>query len=319
MKTRSTFILTILITIFICCIGCEEKILVQGNSDSELEHKLIGVWTLVEADHLWEGDMIIDAYGIGVEYVVDGREFKEQKQDFMKIDYSLINNILTFNDRKYRRNTTEKKRSPNFIFPDEGLVKLFLIDDALPYVVKIGYNSNLDLFYKKISIWSPQFGFEVDTMWYRVLPDRLIEALVQDQSDSTKTRFLPHIYDPKHFIDWDFEPSLWRTIYDTTVTNRHFSITYEGPSLLAIYWNPGYSGNDSLSASNSYLRRFALQCAYNCLVTPGLGTIYTEWRNEWVSSRNGVITCPIYHHVATLVDYYNPLDNYDAGYNGRIQ
>ncbi len=319
LKITSISTLTIIVAILICCIGCEERIVAPGNSGPDANPELIDVWSLVKADHLWEGDIIIDAYGIGVEYGVNGREFCEQKYDFSRIEYSLVDNILSFEDKIYKRNSTDKKRSPNFIFPDEGLVKLFLIDNALPYVVKTGYNSDLDLFYKKISIWSPQFGNEVDTMWYRVLKDRIIEAFNIDYSDSSKTRFGPDIYDPKHFKDWFFEPSLWRTIYDTTVTSKHYSIIYQGPSLLSIYGNPGFSGRDSLSAYNSYLRRFSLRFAHSCLVTDGLGTIYTEWENVVPWGNGRVITCPVYHHVATLRAYYNPLDNYDAGYKVRNQ
>lgn len=315
----TSYTLTILLSIFICGIGCEEKIIVQRSSESEFDHELIDVWTLIEADHLWEGDLIIDAYGTGVEYVVDGRNFKEQKHDFTKMEYSIEGNILTFKDRKYKRNITEKKRSPNFIFPDEGLVKLFLIDDILPFVVKVGYNSNLDLFYKKLSIWSPQFGYEVDTLWYRVLEDFICPAYFRDPTDKSTTIFGRPIDDPKNFGESFFDPPLWHTIYDTTLTSGNYNITYQGPSMLSIHWSPDFSGRDSVTASNSYFMRFSEIFAHDCLVTSGLGTIYTEWENDWPIGNGGGVSCPVFHHVATLVGYYNPLDNYDAGYKSRIQ
>ena len=295
--------------------GCDEQILIPENS--EIEQELIGVWALVEADELMEGDLVIDRNGTGTEYGVYGRDIIEQKYDFSLIDYSLEEDKLLFSNRIYKRNPTEKKRSPNFIFPDEGIVKIFIVDDSLPFVVKVGYNSTLDLFFKKLSIWSPQFGYEIDTLWYRVEDRKICRAYVNNPLDSTTTEILPGLGDPKNFND-PFFGSIWHTVYDTSFASGKYNIVYKGPAVISTTGipdiNEGYS-----SAQNSYLKRFRGYFWVSSFVVDSIGTIYAEWKypvDQGWNSPDDPGDIPIFHHVVSLEVFYNPLDGYDAGYNG---
>ncbi len=304
------------ILISFCISGCEERILIPGNS--EIEPELIGVWSLVEADDLMEGDLKISENGKGKEYGLYGRDFIRESHDFSVIDYILEGNFLTFENRVYKRNSTVNKRSSHMFMPDEGLVKLFLIDEALPLIMKIGYNSNLDLFYKKISLWSPQFGYEVDTVWFSVTEDFIYPAEVNDQSDRASIVLGEGIGDPYNDED-SFFWSPWRAIYDTTFASGDYRVVYQGPVFVSGSFRRPISADEEPIPVYSYLQRFKWSFLYTGYVVPGLGTIHAEWFNDNERGRNDAndpgYYPPSFHHRISLVGYYNPLIGCDAGYH----
>jgi len=319
MKVTSTVILTIIVAILICCNGCEERIVIPGNSGSEIDPQLIGAWSLVEADNLMEGDLIIEENGVGIEYGIYGHEILRLNHDFKNINFALNGDVLEFLNRKYKRLQTRKKCSSNPIIPNEGMVKLFLIDDTLPMVVKVGYNTQSNLFFKKRSVWSPQFGLEVDTLWYKIAEDRIKWVGIDDPSDSNSIRWSYQWIDPKHYKEpfGPFrEPPLWKTIYDTTIASKYYTIIYQGPVYISGLWDSPYFYREINSQFGSYLERFHFSFASNSFVAENLGTIYAEWKNNY--DYWDTIYFPPFHHRICLIDHYNLLDRYRVKYEGVL-
>jgi hypothetical protein len=321
LKFTSIVSLIIIVAIFICCIGCEEKILIPGSSTSEFDPGLVDYWTLIEADNLMEGDLIIEENGVGIEYGIYGHEILRQNYNFENINYTLTGDILEFLGRKYKRLLTRKKCSDCSIIPDEGLVKLFLIDNTIPMVVKVGYNSESDLFYKKRSVWSPQFGFEVDTLWLKIEEDQIKWLVIDDPSDINSVRWTFQWIDPQHYKEPYFNdpfegPPIWKTIYDTTIASKYYTFIFEGPVYISGLWSSPYFNREKISQDGSYLERFHFSFAHISFAADNLGIVYAEWKNNYDYNHRETLYFPPFHHRVSLIDHYNLLDRFRVKYEG---
>ncbi|MFC2150669.1 hypothetical protein ACFLQV_04115 [Calditrichota bacterium] len=161
--------------------------------------ELAGAWTLVSAEHVFEGDLFITKDGKGVEYTASG-SIQRTEYDFTKIECELKDNSLTFLDRAYTRRTEYPVESPCDYYPDEGMVKIFIINGSLPLTVRV-LKSDIDgVFIERHSVWSRDIGFE--TVEYKLVVEPTnIHIYGEDQVNSGTWRYSSAVWlrDTRHF------------------------------------------------------------------------------------------------------------------------
>lgn len=120
---------------------------------------LAGAWTLVSADHFFEADLFITANGKGVEYSAIG-SIQQTEFDFNEIDFDATEGTLAFQGRTYKRRVTSPIESPCAYYPDEGMIKIFLVDGNIPLCVKTMYDNEKGVFLERHSVWHERSKFE---------------------------------------------------------------------------------------------------------------------------------------------------------------
>ncbi len=269
--------------------GCTETTYIPPTAADEFDKNLIGCWSLAASDSLFEGDLFITIDGTATEYSVFGSEFRTNNYDFREMDYSLIDNELQFMDRLYKRaDNANPVESPCEYFPDEGLIKLFSVNESYVFCVRVGYDHDREVFFEHRSIWSPQFGYEQDTVIYNVTRDKIDYCCVKSGWEPWFREFWAEVI----LLD-EHEPSRLRRlciIRDTTfVAGQMRRIDVMGYRDNSAYWDEPTLLQE--------LEFWMLDIAY---FAPELGVVIYEF-----------VTYPWYDSTAKyskseLVAYFNP-------------
>ncbi len=116
--------------------------------------ELVGCWELIESDRFFEGNLFITLDGEGIEHTAYGTTFQTDSFDFHALEFVLTENKLSFQDRTYYRNNIEPMKSPCEYFPDEGMIKLFTVDDSYALSIHTKFVPEKNLFLEQRKIWS---------------------------------------------------------------------------------------------------------------------------------------------------------------------
>jgi len=257
---------------------------------------LVGCWELTQSDELFEGDLFVTLDGKATEYAVYGRTILTNQYDFLEVDYSLIDDELTFEGRIYHRGSNDEPvTSPCKYFPDEGMVKVFLVNDGFCLIVKVGYDRDKELFFERRSIWSRSFKLEQDIMEYDVTSDKVYIDPGKIEFDPDLQVYWAKDYPPAP-SDYRYIDKL-RVVPDTTIAiGRVRSLEH--------YW---YHYNNRII--NDYFdKRWLLQLDYG-----RLGYVYfiSELGSVMLDYYFSIPRYPRFHearwHHVELIDYFNPL------------
>ena len=293
---RKLHVVHLFVTVLIIFTGCQKTgdLLIKPEQGTASISDLVGCWELVSADNLFEGDLFVTCDGMGTEYAVVGREFRKQTIDFGDVDYEFVDGQLAFAGRLYKRNNRQQQVSPCNYFPDEGLIKLFLIDGNFPMTVKVGYDEECRFFTERRSVWSGAHKFERDTIWFEVTNDSIS---VRAFSSSSST-FLPHWF-YGDVIDW-VEPRFYdkRLVHDTTFVAGEFRFVEH-----MIYFFRGCEVTDE----SGLLDRICYNNLHSCYFVPEIGSVMSE--HYWYMSNHGMAYG---QNKVELVDYFNPLTTVEA-------
>jgi hypothetical protein len=288
-------IFLILVSVFLTLNGCSEEIVITPTQE-EFDKDLVGCWQLIQSDELFEGDLFVTLDGNAVEYAVVGQTFQENHYDFLEFDYSLIDDKLMFDGKVYQRNNVEPMESPCEYFPDEGMVKVFLVNDGFCFCIKTLYDKNKCRFIERRSIWSSDYGFERDSLEYLVEE----EFVYIDARSYLPLRDEENLYWAKWFDE--FGPMTRYIFRRKVISDTTFAIgTLHTIDVIDYSWRD----NDLFELPMlECLRFWKLITAY---FAPDLGPVLYEY---------GVDRLTPIENRAELLYYYNPVKS-DIAYMAR--
>ena len=159
--------------IIMLLLSCAEETLITPADEEPFDRDPVGCWELVSSNSLFEGNLFVMVDGNATEYAVRGFEMRTYNHDFKELQYTLAENELYFWDRIYKRNNDIPMESPCKYFPDEGLIKIFQVNDVFVFCLRVGYDYENAWFFERRSIWSPEYGLEQDTILYKVRSDKI--------------------------------------------------------------------------------------------------------------------------------------------------
>jgi len=277
------------LAIAIILAGCTETTYISPTVPDEFDKNIVGGWSLIASDSLFEGDLFITIDGTATEYSVFGSEFRTNDYDFREMDYILIDDELQFMDRLYKRaDNANPVESPCEYFPDEGLIKLFRVNESYAFCVRIGYDNDREVFFEHRSIWSPQFGCERDTIIYSVTWDKILCSHDKYNPIPWWREFWVFDIDVN---DWGPEPLLERVhiVRDTTLSIGPLSKV----DIIQYNWFGSFENQILLEE----LEFYTLSVAY---FAPELGVVIYEYINYGSYASNNK------YFRSELVSYINP-------------
>jgi len=149
-------------------VNCSEVPIAPTVPPDYFTEDLVGCWELIESDEFFEGNLFITLDGKGVEYRTYGTTFQTSRFSFHILNHTLADDELTFRDRTYRRYNYKPEKSPCLYYPDDGMIKLYHIDDGYALSIRVKYDRERKLFLEKRKIWSLDFDLECDSTWFIV-------------------------------------------------------------------------------------------------------------------------------------------------------
>ncbi len=288
----------VLIIVGVILIGCSESvnIITQPDTSGKISRELVGCWELAEADHYLEGNLFITFDGNGVEYIAGGALILTNQYDFHTKEYELTDDLLRFDGRVYRRNNIRYQPSPCDYFPDEGMIKLFLIDGIYHHSIRVGYDRDREKFFERRSVWTEEKGFEQDTVYYLVESPAYYCTRWPDRSSMswmTRVRGVMWTLYPIHSFEADYYS---RTINDTTLKIGTLRSVDE-----IMYSRYGEMHlNHYYRDSDHWLGKMFFGNSTKGYFTRDIGMIAMEYEEETHTD------IEIYHKTE-LIDYFNPM------------